>query len=116
MEISFTTQGEVGIMTLEGNLMGEKDGLPITESFSEYVQGGTLLYVIDLSELQLINSTGLSVLITLLTKARKAGGEVKLANPSGYIKNLLLITKLNTIFQIHPSVEEAVSSYSESEN
>lgn len=111
MEISFKKQEDIGVITLVGNLMGEKDGVPITESFSEYLQNGTLNYVIDLSELQLINSTGLGVLITLLTKARKAGGEVKLANPSSYIKNLLLITKLNTIFQIHPTVEEAVGSY-----
>ncbi|MCB0494437.1 MAG: STAS domain-containing protein, partial [Cyclobacteriaceae bacterium] len=58
-----------------------------------------------------INSSGLGVLITLLTKARKVGGEVVLANPSAYIKNLLLITKLNTIFKIHPNQEKALEAY-----
>jgi anti-sigma B factor antagonist len=111
MEISFNKQGKIGILALNGNLIGEKDGLPITENFSGYLENGTHEFIIDLSELQLINSTGLGVLITLLTKARKAGGEVILANPSEYIQNLLLITKLNTIFQIHPTVEEAIESY-----
>ncbi|MEM7658867.1 MAG: STAS domain-containing protein [Bacteroidota bacterium] len=111
MELSFDKQDNIGILGLSGNLIGEKDGLPISENFSGYLENGTSQFVIDLSDLQLINSTGLGVLITLLTKARKAGGEVVLANPTDYIQNLLLITKLNTIFQIFPSTEEAVASF-----
>jgi anti-sigma B factor antagonist len=108
MEFSFSNQNSVGVFQLKGNLIGETDGVPITESFSEQLGKGITQFVIDLSELQHINSTGLGVLITLLTKARKVGGEVNLANPSDYIKNLLLITKLNTIFKIHSTVDDAL--------
>ncbi|MCB0479746.1 MAG: STAS domain-containing protein, partial [Crocinitomicaceae bacterium] len=80
-------------------------------SFSEQLENGMKNFVIDLADLQHINSSGLGVLITLLTKARKVGGEVTLSNPSTYINNLLLITKLNTIFQIHPTKEKAISIY-----
>ena len=113
MDFSFSTDNNIGIYKLQGNLIGETDGIPMTESFSEKLEEGTRQFVIDLQELQHINSSGLGVLITLLTKARKVGGEVTLANPSSYIKNLLLITKLNTIFQIHASMEEAVKTYTE---
>ncbi len=111
MEFTFSTSGDIGIYHLKGNLIGETDGIPITESFSEKLGEGTRQFIIDLKELQHINSSGLGVLITLLTKARKVGGELMLANPSDYIKNLLLITKLNTIFQIHGSMEDAVGMY-----
>ncbi|MEL6670990.1 MAG: STAS domain-containing protein [Bacteroidota bacterium] len=113
MEFSYSTSGQVGIYQLKGNLIGETDGISITESFSEQMEVGTKHFVIDLKELQHINSSGLGVLITLLTKARKSAGDVTLANPSSYINNLLLITKLNTIFQIHESREAAISTFSE---
>ncbi|MEO0471135.1 MAG: STAS domain-containing protein [Bacteroidota bacterium] len=110
MEFSFNKQSDnIGIYQLKGNLIGETDGVPITESFSEQLDGGTRQFIIDLSELQHINSSGLGVLITLLTKARKVGGEVMLSSPSSYIKNLLLITKLNTIFTIHDTTDVAVN-------
>ncbi|MEL7532724.1 MAG: STAS domain-containing protein [Bacteroidota bacterium] len=111
MEFSFEKQEEIGVFKLNGNLIGETDGVPITEAFTEHLGNDVKQFVIDLSELQHINSTGLGVLITLLTKARKVGGEVNLANPSQYIKNLLLITKLNTIFKIHDTTEEAVAEH-----
>ncbi len=112
MEFTFSTSDKhIGVYHLKGNLIGETDGLSITESLNERIQEGFKQFVIDLNELQHINSSGLGVLITLLTKARKVGGEVVLANPSAYIQNLLLITKLNTIFQIHTSTDEAVEAY-----
>lgn len=113
MEFSTSKAGKVVIYHLSGNLIGETDGIPITESFSEKIEEGARQFVIDLSELQHINSSGLGVLITLLTKARKIGGEVTLANPSSFIKNLLIITKLNTIFKIYPTQDEAVAVYQE---
>lgn len=112
MEFSFSaTDNKIGVYNLTGNLIGETDGLSITESLNEKLEEGFKQYVIDLENLQHINSSGLGVLITLLTKARKIGGEVILANPSAYIQNLLLITKLNTIFQVHSTTEEAIETY-----
>jgi anti-sigma B factor antagonist len=111
MEFSTSTKDQVVVYQLEGNLIGETDGINITESLSEFLDNGEKNFVIDLEGLQHINSSGLGVLITLLTKARKVGGEVVLANPSAYIKNLLLITKLNTIFKIHPNQEQALEAY-----
>ena len=117
MNFSFSaTEENIGIYQLQGNLIGETDGIPITESINEQIEEGVKRFVIDLQELQHINSSGLGVLITLLTKARKVGGEVVLANPSKYIENLLLITKLNTIFQIHSSSELAVEAYTQAQD
>lgn len=101
---------QVGIFNLQGNLIGEKDGIPITESFAEKLEEGARYFVINLESLQHINSAGLGVLITLLTKARKHDGEVVLANPSSYIQNLLVITKLNSIFKIYDDSESAIGA------
>jgi anti-sigma B factor antagonist len=111
MEFTFSDIQNIGIYHLSGNLIGETDGLSITESFNDKLEEGYRQFVIDLEDLQHINSSGLGVLITLLTKARKLGGELTLSNPSDYIKNLLLITKLNTIFHIHPTKEAAIETF-----
>jgi len=47
-----------------------------------------------------MNSSGLNTLIQLLTKARVAGGEAVLYNMNKKINELILITKLHTLFKI----------------
>jgi anti-sigma B factor antagonist len=64
--------------------------------------------VIDLSQVRYISSSGIGVLITILTKMRNAGGEVFLSSPSEHVKKLLIITKLNNIFNVFETLEEAL--------
>lgn len=111
MKFSFEPKSKnVGVFSLEGNLIGEHDGMPLTDAFNEQMEEGILNFALDLSELKHINSSGLGVFITLLTKARRKDGELVLVSPSDYIRNLMLITKLNSIFTIFQSIETAVES------
>lgn len=110
MEFTFQQHDHIGVFYLQGNLIGERDGIPLTEAFTEALENGTKQFIIDLKALQHINSTGLGVLITLLTKSRKTGGELTLSGPSDYISNLLMITKLNSIFKIFDKPEEAIEA------
>ena len=112
MDFNSTKQDTTCIFTLTGNLVGENDGMPLADAFNEEMEDGASNFIIDLSELKHINSSGLGVFITLLTKVRKKGGELVLVNPSDFIKNLLLITKLNSIFQTFATIEEAKASFS----
>jgi anti-sigma B factor antagonist len=116
MNFSYTARDEeTGIFSLEGNLIGETDGIPLTESFAEQINNGARNFVMDLTKLQHINSSGLGVLITLLTKARKVSGELVLTNPSEFISNILIITKLNSVFNIFADTEEAIKSFNPDE-
>ena len=54
-----------------------------------------------------MNSTGLSILINILTQTRSKGGEVIIANVPEKINKLLLITKLNSVFTIKDNIELA---------
>jgi anti-anti-sigma factor len=56
-----------------------------------------------------MNSSGLNTLIQLLTKARVAGGEAVLFNLNKKINELILITKLHTLFKIADSKIDAVA-------
>ncbi len=109
MKYTYEVQpNRIGLFKLEGNLIGESDGMELTNLFNEEMEDGVSNFVVDLTELQHINSSGLGVLITLLTKARKKDGELVLVKPSDYIRNLLIITKLDKIFQIFDTVDLAM--------
>ncbi|MFQ3213523.1 MAG: anti-sigma B factor antagonist [Marivirga sp.] len=92
---------------LSGDLIGENNGPGIIELLNNQINEGNIKAIIDISEVRYMNSSGLGVLITVLTKLRNKGGEVVLLNPSEQVKKLLLITKLNNIFNIFDSKEEA---------
>ncbi len=98
------------IIRLAGDLIGEDNGSGILEVASDAIQQGIRLAIIDISGLRYINSSGIGVLITILTKFRNKGGEVYLLKPSESVQKLLVITKLNSIFQIVQSEDEVLGN------
>lgn len=91
---------------IQGDLVSEKDGEPLAQVVQEAFQQEVKQGVIDISALRHINSNGLGVLITLLTKFRNRGGDIYLVNPSESVQKLLVITKLNSIFTILRNEDE----------
>jgi anti-anti-sigma factor len=61
-----------------------------------------------MENLSYMNSSGLNTLIQLLTKARVAGGEAVLCNMNKKINELILITKLNLLFKVTQTSDEAI--------
>lgn len=98
------------LLKLSGDLIGENNGPGLVEVLNEHVNKGIHNCIIDISEIRYMNSSGIGVLITILTKLRNKGGEVALLKPSEQVKKLLVITKLNNIFSIYDSKEEALES------
>jgi len=96
-------------LRISGDLIGEEKDSRMLETINEAVGHKVLVCIIDISDVRYINSTGIGLLITILTKFRNKGGEVFLMNPSESVKKLLVITKLNAIFQIVKSEEEAMN-------
>lgn len=94
------------IISLSGDLIGEDNGTAIIEVVNNSIQEKVLSCIVDISNLRYINSSGIGVLITILTKFRNKGGEVYLMKPSESVQKLLVITKLNAIFQIIQSESE----------
>jgi len=106
MKYSSEIKNDILILHLEGDLIGENDGANVLQVASSAVQQNIKSCIIDISALRYINSSGIGVLITILTKFRNKGGEVYLLNPSESVKKLLVITKLNAIFQVIRSEDE----------
>jgi anti-sigma B factor antagonist len=89
-------------------LIGENNGMGILEVVNGSIHEKVARCIIDISGLRYINSSGIGVLITILTKFRNKGGEVYLMKPSESVQKLLVITKLNAIFQMVQSEEEVL--------
>ena len=104
-----TKEGNL-ILRLEGDLIGDDNGAKVLEAVSTAIQNNIRTGIVDISGLRYINSSGIGVLITILTKFRNKGGEVYLLKPSESVQKLLVITKLNSIFQIIQSEDEVVKS------
>ena len=102
------------MLRLSGDLIGEDIGNEIRALTTEYINKKMRHCIVDISDIRYINSNGVGVLITILTKFRNKGGEVYLINPSENVKKLLIITKLNAIFNVAASEEEAVRELSNS--
>lgn len=109
MKFNTEIKDQVLIIRLEGDLIGENDGATVLAKATDAIQEKVLQCIIDISKLRYINSSGIGVLITILTKFRNKGGEVFLLNPSESVQKLLIITKLNAIFQITKTEEEALA-------
>lgn len=111
MEIIVKKEENVLILSLEGNLLGENDGQPILDIVNDSIKKGVSNFIFEVEKLKYLNSTGLSILISTLTKARKNEGELCLVNIQEQLGSLLKITKLDSVFPFCTSLEDAVLKF-----
>jgi anti-sigma B factor antagonist len=87
-------------ITLAGDLIGSPDTQQLLHSVDSYLGEAVMNCAVDLSSVRYINSTGLGILVSLLTKFRSRGGEMVLINPADHPRKMLALTKLNNIFTV----------------
>ena len=107
MKFNYKTENGIMIIHFQGDLIGEENGPEIIETVNDTISQGINLCAVDIAEVRYINSSGIGVLITILTKFRNKDGEVVIINPSEHVRKLLVITKLNAIFTIVDNLSEA---------
>ncbi len=112
MKIKERMVGDVAILDVSGKLMG---GPPGSDEFRDAIYGfidkGITNIVVDLSEVKRMNSSGLGILISALTSLKNKGGNLKLASIDEMMEGILVMTKLNTIFEAYETAEGAAKSF-----
>jgi anti-sigma B factor antagonist len=111
MKVKTLEQGGVVVLEIKGQMIGGPEAAELQEAIKSNIVKGAKRFVLDLKEVDRMNSTGLGNLIGGLTTVRNAGGELKLAMVAEKIQSLLVITKLVTIFESYETVEEAIKSF-----
>jgi len=99
------------VFHLKGEIIDKNQASGFLEEISNLVAAGKNKFILELSALKYMNSSGLNVLVNTLTKARNAGGEVAVCNVSKKVNELLVITKLDSIFQTVSTLDEALKKF-----
>lgn len=100
------------ILKLSGELIDKHQAVELMKTIDAMLDTGSNKWAIDLSNLKYMNSSGLNVLIQILTRTRNKGGESVIFNVSKKVNELLVITKLNTLFKVSSTKEEAFEKLS----
>lgn len=77
----------------------------------ESLDGGARKFVIDFTKTGYIDSSGLGVLVSLSKKIREQGGDLRLAGLNEDLQTLFELTKLDTLFAITKTPEEALAAF-----
>ena len=110
MAFEVTDKSGVTIIDVEGQLIvGNRQELK--QKVLERLDSGERKFLIDFSNTGYIDSSGLGVLVSLSKKIREQGGELRLANLNEDLKTLFELTKLDTLFHISNSRDEALQTY-----
>ena len=111
MRIKIENQNNIMVLVLDGDMMGGPDATLLSEKIHELIDKGQKRIVIDMSKVDRMNSSGLGILIGGLTTVRANGGEMRLTHMTSKVKELITITKLNSVFDIFDSEKDAVESF-----
>jgi anti-anti-sigma factor len=100
--------GTATIFRLEGSLMGDSTQQQFKDAVLKLLEQGQKHIILDFSRVRNVNSAGLGSLITLFSRTRSVGGEFILAAVPQNVRNLLHITRLDTVFVISDTIEDAL--------
>jgi anti-sigma B factor antagonist len=100
----------VSIVRVEGQLIvGNRQELKTL--IQEGLDRGERKFLIDCSQTGYIDSSGLGALVSLSKKVRELGGELRIAGLNEDLRSLFELTKLDTLFHISPTAEEALAGF-----
>jgi len=103
--------GDVTVIDMDGRItLGEGSAL-LRDLVREKLGSGHRKILMNLAGINYIDSTGLGELVSGYRFVKSEGGELKLLNLNKKVTDLLQITKLYTVFDIHNQEAEAVASF-----
>jgi anti-sigma B factor antagonist len=110
MGFEVSQNGAVTLVEVEGQLIvGNRQELK--QQVLEQLEGGDRKFVIDFAKTGYIDSSGLGVLVSLSKKIREQGGELRLSSLNEDLRTLFELTKLDTLFRIADSKEQALEGF-----
>jgi anti-sigma B factor antagonist len=103
--------GGVSILDAAGRVTLGEAASALREKLREMVAGGSKNILLNLADASYIDSTGIGILVSSFATVKSSGGQMKLANLSSRVKDVLLVTKLYTVFEVFDNEAAAISSF-----
>ena len=103
--------GDVTILDLTGEVRIGEGSIALRDSIRQLADRGKQKVLLNLAGVKYMDSSGVGELIANYTTLRRQGGQLKLLNLTDRIQNLLVITKLLTVFDSYEDEAEALKSF-----
>ncbi|MCC6539710.1 MAG: STAS domain-containing protein [Bryobacterales bacterium] len=112
MPLSLTRREREGVVILDlnGRLVAGEESTLLRDQIKE-LAAAPVNVILNLAAVDYIDSTGLGGLVICFTTVRKAGGTIKLLNLSRRNIELLVLTKLETVFEVFTDEQDAINSF-----
>lgn len=113
MSVKLNTRqvGDVSVVDVAGRITLGEGSSALRDAMKELVGKGQRKILLNLGEVSYIDSSGIGELVSGFTTVTNAGGQLKLLNLNKRVKDLLQITKLYTVFDVHEDEASAVRSF-----
>ncbi len=102
--------GDVTVIDCEGRIVFGDESVTLRDKVKAVLANSRQI-VLNLSAVNYIDSGGIGILVSLFTSARNLGGDIKLANLTKRVGDLLQITKLLTVFDVFDDEQHAVNAF-----
>ena len=114
MEYTATDHGEVVIFKLKGYLKGQPEGYAFLDVVRKKIQDGSTKMIVDLGDLERIDSSGIGVIASIVTSAQNSGCSLCFARLEGKVRQLLEMVGLTRIIECHECGDDALRKLNES--
>jgi anti-sigma B factor antagonist len=111
MKIENRTVGDVHILDVSGKIMLGEGTMAVRNSVRELLKNGGKKIILNLGDVNYIDSSGIGELVSSFTTVTNQGGQLKLLHLTKKIQELLAITKLLTVFQVYEDEKAALASF-----
>ncbi len=96
------------VIYLTGNLIEKNQAAEMLDEINTLLAHDVIFFVVNMEDLKYMNSSGISVLLNMLTKARKSGGDMVILKISEKLISVFTFLKLHEIFTIVKNEEEVL--------
>jgi anti-sigma B factor antagonist len=114
MKISNRQVDGVTILDLSGRITLGEGSVQLRDAVRDLLSKGSKYILLNLADVNYIDSSGIGELVSAFTTVRNQGGELKLLKLTKKVHDLLQITKLYTVFDIKDDEAEAIGSFTRS--
>jgi anti-sigma B factor antagonist len=114
LSLETRSRGDVVIVYCQGRIVYRDEAVALSNLVGEVLQSSGKV-VLDLSGVRSIDSAGIGELVLLHTWAQARNADLKCASPSPLVRDLLDLTRLDSFFEIHPSLNEALAAFESKE-
>jgi anti-sigma B factor antagonist len=112
MELAERKVGGVTIVDISGRMVASENPGRLKDKVTSLIFQGDKHIILNLGDVSYVDSSGLGEMVACHGSAVRGGGEIKLANTGKRIKDLLVMTKLVTVFDAHDTEDAALKSFS----